>query len=104
AGLVASVLVAATRPLAHEGGARLRPIVPVRHRRSRTLDQELALLALGDVAPLLVDDAQLVAGNGHAGRAVADVVGAIGQENMQHLRRADAVQDVDSGPVAKAAA
>src|SRR5437879_8404150 len=39
---IAPVLVAAARPFAHEGGARLRPVVPVRHRRRRAFDEELA--------------------------------------------------------------
>ena len=38
-----------------------------------------------------------VARHGLARGAVAQVAWAVGQEDVQHLRRADAVQDIDAG-------
>ena len=39
---------------------------------------------------------QVVAGHGDAGGARADLAGAVGQEDVQHLGHADAVEDVDA--------
>ena len=93
---IAHVDVAGVRPLAREGAARLLALVPVALRRARAAHQQLAQLAVGDVRALVVDDAQVVAGHRDAGRAVAQLAGLVRDEDVQHLGRAEAVEDVDA--------
>lgn len=103
--LVEGVLVAAARPGAMEGVLGLLALVPVHERRGRAADLELAELArLGDDVALVIEEAHLVAGNRLAGRAVAHLAGAIGEEDVQHFGRADAVQDLDPGALGPALA
>ena len=56
-----------------------------------------------DWLAVVADDAQLVAGHRLAGGAVAHVAGPVGQEDVQHLGRADAVEDVDAEVLASSA-
>ena len=51
-----------------------------------------AHLAAWQVGHVRADDPRLIAGDGAAGAAGAVVVKAVGQEDVQHLGRADAVQ------------
>src|SRR4051812_26390585 len=97
-----AVLVAALGPAADERAAALLAVVPVVGRRRRTGDLQLAEFALLHRIALLVDEAQLIARHRLAGRAVAQVAGPIGKENVQHLRRADTVEDVDAGSLLEA--
>src|SRR5204863_6622788 len=95
--LVEAVLVAAAGPWALERALGLLALVPVQDRRGRAADLELAELAgLGDDVARLVDQAHLVAGHGLAGGAVAHVAGTVRDEDVQHLGRADAVEDLDA--------
>ena len=94
---VLAVLIAAARPLADEGGAALGAVVPVKVGGGRALDQQLAQLALLHFAALLVDQFQLVARHRLAGGAVAEFARPVGKEDVQHLGRADAVEDIDTG-------
>ena len=50
--------------------------------------------------PCFVDDAHFVAGHRAAGRARSDVAGPVADEDVQHLRGADAVEDVEPHTVA----
>ena len=44
----------------------------------------------------VVDDSQLIAGYGLAAGAVADRAGPVREEDVQHLGRADPVEDLDA--------
>ena len=57
---------------------------------------EVADLAVGDRRPSSPRSSTVVARHRRAGGAVAHGAGAVGQEDVQHLGRADAVEDVDS--------
>ena len=95
--LVLDVFVAGARPFAEEGGARLLAVVPVHDGAGRPAHLQLAHLAARvDHLAVVVDDAHVVAGHGLAGGAVFHVAGTVGQEDVQHLGRAEAVEDVDA--------
>ena len=93
---LADVLVAGAGPGALEGAARLLALVPVALGMRGPAHQHLADLAVADLAAGLVDEAQLVAGHGAARGAVAQIARGVGQIDVQHLGRADAVEDVDA--------
>ena len=101
---VAGVGVAGMGPLAAKGAARLVALVPIAVGGAGAAHDQLAGLAVGDVVAVIVEDAQLVARHRLAGAAVADVVRPVRQEDVQHLGRADAVEDVAAGLVAPALA
>src|SRR5690606_33170489 len=94
--LVADIFVAGPRPGAVEGAEALGAVVPVGDGAGRAADQQFADFARRHVFPVLADDAQVVTRHGAAGGAVADVARTVGQEDVQHLGRADAVQNVDA--------
>src|SRR5207248_11385398 len=96
------VFVAGMRPLAREGLPRFRPLVPIAFGRARAPDQQFADLARAELATVLPDDLCIIARHRLAGRSVADLARAIAQANVQHLGRADAVQDVDADDLAPA--
>ena len=91
---VAAVFVAAFQPLAAKGVARLHAVVPVHQRRARPLDEQVADFAIGHRLAVLAAQFDFVAGHGLAGAAVADVVGSVGQKDVQHLGRAEPIDDV----------
>src|SRR6185437_15814282 len=93
---VLRIFVAAARPVAEEGTAALRAIVPVGGGVRRSGDLQFTLHAAGDRVAGLIDDPQFVTRHRLAGSAIANVVGAIGQVDVQHLGRADAVENVDA--------
>src|ERR1700693_1733906 len=97
--LVLPEFVAAPEPAADKGRAALLAIVPVVRRARRPAHLELADLAPPYRSSLLVYQPQLVAGNGLPGRAVAHISRPGADEHVQHLGRADALQDVDAGPL-----
>src|SRR5206468_3042407 len=94
--LVLPEFVAAPEPGADEGRAAFLAIVPVIRRTCRSVHLELADLALPYRSSLLVHQAQLVSGYGLPGRAVAHISWPGADEHVQHLGRADALQDVDA--------
>src|SRR5258706_12644911 len=96
--LVLSEFVAGPEPAAHEGRAAFLAVVPVARRDCRSAYLELADLAPPYRGSLLVGHAQFVAANGLPGRAIAHITRPGADEHVQHLRRADAFQDVDTGP------
>src|SRR6185369_5799788 len=95
--LAFDVFVAAARPLAEEGRAAALAIVPVEGGAGRAGDLELADLARLDRRSRLVDEADAITGNRLPGRAVAHRAGPVRQEDVEHLGRADAVEDGSSG-------
>src|SRR5438067_2098430 len=93
---IANVLVAGLGPPALESFARLGAITPIHHRGGGTLDEELPSLAVGHGPPVFAAQFDFIAGNRPSGRAVAHLVAPVREEDVQHLRRADAVDDVDA--------
>ena len=60
------------------------------------MDVKIARLSVRNRPPILAAQLDLVARHRPAGRAVAHLVRAVGEEDVQHLGRADAVDDVDA--------
>ncbi len=103
--VVLDIFVAGARPFAEERRARLLAVVPIHHRAGRSAHLQLAhLAALGDDVAVVIDQPEVVAGHRLAGGAVFHVAGAVRQEDMQHLGRAEAVEDVDAVALAPAPA
>src|SRR5262245_63984615 len=84
------------RPFALEGAASLAALVPVALAGRRSAHDQLADLALAQLAAVLVHDLGVVAGHRLAGRAITHVAGTVAEERLQHLGRADAVENVDA--------
>src|SRR5205085_4493239 len=93
---IAHVLVAGIGPLADEGAAALRAMVPVAFSGRGPTHHEFADLARGQVAPAFVHDLDLVARHRLAGRSVTYVARPVAQEGLQHLGRAEPVENVDA--------
>ena len=91
---IAHVLVAALGPRALEGVARLVAVAPVHQRRARAADVEVADLAVGHRAAVVAAQLDRVAGHRLAGAAVVHVARTVGQEDVQHLGGADAVDQL----------
>src|ERR1019366_3355690 len=89
------VFIAGTGPLADKGATRLFALVPVARRRRFTVYQKLADFIVGDVLPFFADQSELVAMHRHPRRAILHGVRKIGQKQVPHFGRADAVYDVD---------
>src|SRR5215470_1082945 len=70
---VAQVFVAGMGPFADEGAPTFRPLVPVAFAGGGPAHHELADLAIGELAPVVVDDLHVVSRHRLAGRSVADV-------------------------------
>src|SRR5438445_7250351 len=70
---VAQVFVAGMGPFADEGAPALRSLVPVAFAGGGPAHYELADLAIGELAPGLIDDLHVVSRHRLAGRSVADV-------------------------------
>src|SRR5882762_5263840 len=82
---ILSELVAAPEPGADKARAAFLAVIPVVRRACRSAHLELADLAPPYRSSLLVDQAQLVAGNGLPGRAIAHITRPGTDEHMQHL-------------------
>src|SRR4029077_11493740 len=67
----------------------------------RALDGEPPGLAVGHLHAVLVQDRRAVAGDGRAGRAGPDIAVGGGDQNVQNLGRADAVDDGQAGGLAE---
>src|SRR6185312_15747980 len=102
---IEAVLVPATRPRTLEGVLGPLALVPIHDRRGRSADLQLAELArLGDYAAVVIDEPHLVAGHRLPGGAVAHFARPVGDEDVQHLGRPDAVENLDSGALGPALA
>src|SRR5262249_50838382 len=93
---VAQVLVAGMGPFADEGAPALRALVPVAFAGGGPAHHELADLAIGTLAPVLVDDLHVVSRHRLARRSVAEVARPVAQKGLQHFRRAESVENVDA--------
>src|SRR5439155_13007131 len=79
-------------PLSLERGLRLLMLVPVVRRARVAGDPQVAGLALTELCAIIVDDLRAVAGDGRAARATLRFSGIVRDEDVQHLRCADAVE------------
>src|SRR5207247_4131745 len=103
--LVHAVLVAAAGPRALEGVFRAFPLVPVHERAGRPANLQLAQFARpSDHVALVVDQPHLVSRHRLAGAAIPYFARTVGEKDMQHLGRADAVQNLDAGALGPALA
>src|SRR6516165_9385992 len=96
--LILEILVAGARPYAVEGRPAAFTVIPVEGGAGRAADQEVADFAARYRPALLVDDSERVTGDRLAGRAVAHLARPVAEKNVQHLGRANAVENVDSEP------
>src|SRR6516165_9177663 len=96
--LVLEILVAGARPGAVEGRPAALAVVPVERRAGRAADQQIAYFTPDHLPARLVDDLERVAGDRLAGGAVAQLARPVAEKNVQHLGRADAVENVDAKP------
>src|SRR5258706_15141017 len=102
--LIDRVLVATLGPATLEGLLGALAIAPVEQGAGRPRHVEIADLAGLDRVAVLVGDLDLVAGHRLAAGAVAHVVRPVGDEDVEHLGRADAVEDVGAEAFAPAPA
>ncbi len=93
---VTTVLVAALSPRPVERVPAALPVIPVILGACRPGNLQLADLALFCRASFIIDEPNLIPGNGLAGGAVAHVAGPIRQKDMQHLGRSYPVEDIDA--------
>jgi hypothetical protein len=93
---IASIFVAGARPLALECRTALDPLVPIAVARRGTAHIEFADLAVRNRLHPVVEQPQFIAGHRLARRAIDDVAGRIGEEDMQHFGRADAIENIDA--------
>ncbi len=74
----------------------MRPVVPIHRGRGRPAHLQFAEFAGLDRGAVVADEADIIARHRLAGGAVAHVAAAVRQENVQHLGRAEPVEDVDA--------
>src|SRR5690606_15180609 len=91
--LVAHVLVATLDPVAQERGARLVAVVPIHEGCAGAPDVEVADGAARHRLAVFVAQLDFVAGNRLARGAVAQVVFAVGEKDVQHFGRSDTVEN-----------
>src|SRR6185436_7881850 len=93
---VAGVFVAGVGPGALECLPGFAALIPVAFGGRGRFDQQLAHLAVRHFLARFVHQPHLVAGYRTAGGAILDVAGRVREEDVQQLRRADAIEDVDT--------
>ena len=85
-----------TRPIALERGPGHIAATPVTGSCGRSFDQERSRFVVAEIPALVIDDPKFITGNGNAARARHVALGGVGQEDVQHLGRTDAVEDRDA--------
>ena len=90
------VLVAGDVPLAFERGLRLLVLVPVVGGARVARDPEVAGRAWPEVVPVVVHDLRAIAGDRGPARARARAAGDVRDEDVQHLRGPDPVEDLQA--------
>src|SRR5262245_12471462 len=93
---VAAEEVPAHGPVAPEGRARLVAVVPVAERRRAPAHPEGAELPGGDVVSVGADEPRLVARDDAAEGSRSDLAEAVRDVDVEHLGRADPVEDLDA--------
>src|SRR5438876_2943582 len=101
--LVDAVSVAGEEPLAEDRAFRLLVLRPIEREGAVALDVEITGLALGHRPAFVIEDLQLVARHGLAAGAGLHVVEAVGAVDVQHLSRADSVEDGEAECILPAA-
>lgn len=91
---VAHELVGGDAPLAAEGLEAHLAAVPVAHRDAAALDPERPDVAVGDLPPLVVHELHFIAGHGLAEAAGHDLAEPVAHEDVEHLGRADAIEQL----------
>src|SRR6185437_6495918 len=87
-------------PLTLEGRAAARVLIPVEFRAGGAADQQIAGVARRYGIAALIDDPGLETRHRLPQGAVTNAARPVGNEYVQHLRRADAVDDVHAGALA----
>src|SRR5262249_53252108 len=95
---VAHVAIAGARPRAVERREASLALVPVARARRWAAHPERALFAVAHRLAQVVQEFPVVAGAGLSRSAVAHVAVAVRDEDVEHLGRADAVEDVAAEP------
>src|SRR5579875_279545 len=90
-------LVAGLGPFADERCARALSVVPVTERGGRACDVEVSDLPARHGIAVLADEPDAISADRFSRRSIAHRAGTIRDENVQHLRRSDAVDDIDAG-------
>src|SRR4051812_6506865 len=93
---VAHVDVAGMRPFARKSTARFFALAPVTFRGARTAPPQFAPLAVRNGGALDADDGPNLAGAPNAPGAIAKLAGLVRGEDLEHLRPAEAVENVDA--------
>src|ERR1700754_4143029 len=88
------ILVTTAGPTAAEGVKRLGAIVPIATGGSGPGNQQLADLPAFHLVAGIIHQLDLISRNNTTRRSIANLVEPVGQKNMQHLRRADAIEYV----------
>ncbi len=73
-------------------------LVPVAGRGAVTLDEQRHI-PLGDLPPIFIHDSSFVARHDLPGASRLDLIGPVGNENVNELRGADAVGNLDPMPL-----
>ena len=77
-------------------------VAVVARRRRLATHPQMAGDAVGTIDPVVVDDAHLVALHGDAGRPRTNRARPIREEDVRHLGRADAIEDLDAEAIVEA--
>ena len=91
--LVHAVAVAAEEPLAEDRVLGLLVLRPVERQRAVALHVQVSGLARGHGLAVRIEDLHLVAGHGLAAGSRPEVVEPVRAVDVEHLGRADAVED-----------
>src|SRR6202022_851689 len=92
--MVADIFIPGIGPFAHERSPVLYALIPVAFRRRRAAHNELSDLACRQLVTVLIDDLDVIARHRLAGRSIADIAGTVAQKRLQHLGRAETVENV----------
>ena len=93
---IAGVGVAGVGPFTLKRAPRLDALVPVALGRAVAADDQFAGFAVRHRPVMFIDNAGFVTWNRLAAGAIADIVRTVADEDMQHLGRADTVQNIDA--------
>src|SRR5580700_8182611 len=80
-----------------EGRAAARVLIPVEFGAGGPAHQQIAALPRGNEIAVAIDDLRFVARYRLPQGTGPNAIGPIGNEYVQHLRRTDAVHDVQTG-------
>ena len=90
------VFVASARPFPFEGRARFFTLVPVVRRRGVSPHQQLTNTPHRHISTIVIHQSHVIAGNRCARGAVFHITWPVGQEDVQHFCRANAVHNINA--------